>query len=221
MLLRRGKPEKRDNYMTVLDRETDRLTSIIEDLLDLAKLETGFPSQLEPVTIVDTVDAVISSCSAQAQEKGMRLSATVSHDLPTAMVNRSQLEQVITNLIINAINYTQPGGEVDVDAGANMVDDQLFVWLRVADNGPGISAVDLPHLFDRFYRGDSALDSGAPGTGLGLAICNEIIERHNGRIEVESQPGSGAAFTVWLPAVERRGVDRSVTLDAEATPAGD
>jgi signal transduction histidine kinase len=151
----------------------------------------------------------------------MRLSATVSRDLPFAMVNRSQLEQVVINLIINAINYTQAGGEIDIDAGSEVVEDQLYVWLRVADNGPGISAVDLPHLFDRFYRGDSALDSGSPGTGLGLAICNEIIERHNGRIEVESQPGSGATFTVWLPAVEPHSTDYTVTLDAEVAPAGD
>jgi PAS domain S-box-containing protein len=221
MLLRRGKPEKRDNYMNVLDRETDRLTNIIEDLLDLAKLETGFPSQLEPVSICDTVDTVINSCSAQAQEKDMRLTVNVSRDMPLAMVNRSQLEQVVTNLIINAINYTQVGGQIEVDAGSDSAEDQLFAWLRVTDNGPGISKVDLPHLFDRFYRGDSALNSGSPGTGLGLAICNEIIERHSGRIEVESQPGSGATFTVWLPAVEPQATDYSVPLDAEIAPAGD
>ncbi len=221
MLLKRGKPEKRDNYMDVLDRETDRLTNIIEDLLDLAKLETGIPAQLEPVPMSETVNAVISSCSTQAQNKTISISSAVSPALPHAIVDRGQFEQVVTNLIVNAINYTQEGGQVVVDAGSDTENERLLVWLRVSDNGPGISAIDLPHLFDRFYRGDSALESGAPGTGLGLAICNEIIERHNGRIEVESQAGAGAAFTVWLPAAEPAAVEPRTELDPEVSPAGD
>jgi signal transduction histidine kinase len=220
-LLKRGKPEKRDNYMLVLEREADRLTNIIEDLLDLAKLETGITSQLEPVSMSETVDAVITRCNTQAHEKGILLSTTVSPQLPHAIVDRSQFEQVVTNLIVNAINYTQAGGQVIVDGGTEVNDEQRFVWLRVSDNGPGISAIDLPHLFDRFYRGDSALESGAPGTGLGLAICNEIVERHHGRIEVVSEVGAGAAFTVWLPAPQAAGADIPTTLDKEVSPAGD
>lgn len=221
MLLQRGKPEKRDGYMDVLDRETDRLTNIIEDLLDLAKLETGMPVQLEPVSVSETVAAVMKSNSTRAREKRMNLSSTIPADLPDAIVDRSQFEQVVTNLVVNAINYTQAGGKIIMDAGAELDSDQPLVWLRVSDNGPGIAALDLPHLFDRFYRGDSALESGAPGTGLGLAICNEIIERHNGRISVESEQGSGAAFTVWLPASRPTNLDQPVETEAEVAPAGD
>lgn len=221
MLLKRGKPEKRDNYMNVLERETDRLTNIIEDLLDLAKLETGITSQLEPVSVSGTVDAVISTCKTQTNEKEISLATTVSPELPHAIIDRSQFEQVVTNLIVNAINYTQVGGQVGIDAGAEPADEQSFVWLRVSDNGPGISAIDLPHLFDRFYRGDSALESGAPGTGLGLAICKEIVERHHGRIEVKSELGSGAAFTVWLPSAASPKADIPATVDTQVSPAGD
>jgi PAS domain S-box-containing protein len=221
MLLKRGKPEKRENYMDVLNRETDRLTNIIEDLLDLAKLETGITSQLEPVSVSETVDTVIHSCSTQALEKQMVLLSEVTNDLPRAIVDRGQFEQVVTNLVVNAINYTQPGGLIKVDAGTDLLDEQHMVWLRVSDNGPGIAAIDLPHLFDRFYRGDSALESGAPGTGLGLAICNEIVERHNGRIKVESEEGAGAAFTVWLPADHPTTLDYPVPAETQVAPTGD
>jgi PAS domain S-box-containing protein len=221
MLLQRGKPEKRGGYMDVLDRETDRLTHIIEDLLDLAKLETGITSQSEPVSMNETVMAVFSSCATRANEKAMSLSSSISPDLPYALIDRGQFDQVVTNLVVNAINYTQAGGQIIVDAGVELGDEQPLVWLRVKDNGPGISPLDMPHLFDRFYRGDTALESGAPGTGLGLAICNEIVERHKGHIDVESQPGAGAAFTVWLPAALSERFDFPVVLDAEVTRAGD
>ena len=149
------------------------------------------------------------------------MSTAVSPDLPLATVDRGQLEQVITNLVVNAINYTQAGGQVTVDAGTQLNGEDPLVWLRVMDNGPGISEADLPHLFDRFYRGESAFESGAPGTGLGLAICDEIIRRNNGRIEVESELGAGSSFTVWLPAADQGGLESSTARDAQTAPAGD
>jgi len=226
MLLRRGKPDKKETYLTVLEREADRLNNIIEDLLDLATLETGkIPTHLEPVSVADTVAAVTSSCAARAQENHITVKTDLPEETPYTLVDRGQFEQVLTNLLVNAINYTQEGGEIHITADAQLEDEESHVWVRVSDNGPGISAADLPHLFDRFYRGDSALDSGAPGTGLGLAICKEIIERHNGRIEVDSERGSGASFTVWLPALqplaaEEEAQDESV-LDPEVAPTGD
>lgn len=222
MLLRRGKPEKKDAYMIVLERETDRLTNIIEDLLDLATLETGkIPTHLEPVSVAETIAAVTTSCAARARENRISIDTNIPTEAPHTLVDRGQFEQVLTNLIVNAINYIQPGGEIKVESGAESDGEDSLVWLRVSDNGPGISAMDLPHLFDRFYRGDSALNSGAPGTGLGLAICKEIVERHNGRIEAESEKGAGATFTVWLPAFQPVEREYEVALDAEASPAGD
>ena len=222
MLLRRGKPEKKENYMTVLDRETDRLATIIEDLLDLAKLETGkIPTRLEPVSITDAVDAVVTSCNARIQSNRMNVATGVSPDLPLALADRSQLELVLTNLVVNALNYTPSGGDINIDSGFVENGEGAEIWIRVSDNGPGIAAIDLPHLFDRFYRGETALDSGAPGTGLGLAICKEIVERHQGRIEAKSAQGSGAAFTVWLKAVTAAGLEEQVEAEAEVSSAAD
>ena len=222
MLLRRGKPEKKENYMTVLDRETDRLANIIEDLLDLAKLETGkIPTRLEPVSIGETVDAVVTSCNARIQSNSMHVSTDVPSELPLVLADRGQLELVLMNLVVNALNYTPAGGDINIESGMEQNGDASEIWIRVSDNGPGITSIDLPHLFDRFYRGETALDSGAPGTGLGLAICKEIVERHQGRIEAESGQGSGAAFTVWLQVAVSTVPERQVEMKAEVSPTAD
>ena len=105
--------------------------------------------------------------------------------------------------------------------GRGQMNGHTAVWCRVSDNGPGIDPIDLPHLFDRFYRGQAALESGEPGTGLGLAICKEIIERHNGKLDVSSQPGEGAAFTVWLPADNSKLIKRNEDGKTELAPTSD
>ncbi|HUS94279.1 MAG TPA: ATP-binding protein [Patescibacteria group bacterium] len=203
MLIQRGKPEKKDSYMVVLNREADRLAIIIEDLLDLSSLETGkIPSRLEPMDLLSTVGIAITSCQTLANTKQISINSAINGALPMAIADSSQMEQVLMNLIVNALNYSFHGSSVTIRTGEGSLNSHEGVWVRVSDNGPGISEGDLPHLFDRFYRGEAALESGAPGTGLGLAICKEIIDRHQGKIEVESKPGGGAAFTVWLPALK-------------------
>jgi signal transduction histidine kinase len=222
MLVQRGKPEKKDSYLTVLNREADRLAIIIEDLLDLSALETGnIPSRLEPIELLTTVGVAVTSCQTLADTKHISVNSSIDITLPLAIADSNQIEQVLTNLIMNALNYTNRGGAVTIKAGEESLHDQDGVWVRVSDNGIGISATDLPHLFDRFYRGEAALESGAPGTGLGLAICKEIIERHQGKIEVESNPGGGASFTFWLPAVKKTAVQRDQLTNSPAVkPVG-
>ena len=201
MLIQRGKPEKRASYLQVLNRETDRLATIIQDLLDLSKLDAGqIPSHPEQVDVESSIDDVLTSCQTRASDKYIDLRSEINRDLPPVIVDSNQLALVLTNLIVNALNYTPQGGVVRVSAGQGLMEDIPSVWFRIADTGPGVEAIDLPHLFDRFYRGQAALDSGEPGSGLGLAICKEILERHNGHIEVESNQGQGTTFTFWLPA---------------------
>lgn len=199
MLIQRGKPEKRENYLAILNRESDRLATIIEDLLDLSSLEAGkIPSTLAPVNLSNIIEDVVFSCQPQALQKQMQVLLDLDPDLPLALADSHQMEQVLTNLLINALNYTQEQGQIILTTEQRLISGKSLVGFKVADNGPGISVTDMPHLFDRFYRGDAALASGAPGTGLGLAICKEIIDRHNGKIEVESQLGQGTTFSVWL-----------------------
>jgi len=201
MLLDKGKREKREGYLSVLNRETDRLTAIIEDFLDLSSLEAGeIRSRPQPIDTMSVVDEVIQSCNARALTKNIHLTWQENGEVPRAIADSTQLEQILTNLVVNALNYTPAGGQVSLKAGNGYLDGELAVWMQVSDSGPGIMQDDLPFVFDRFFRGKAAEDSGAPGTGLGLTICRELVERNRGRIEVDSDPERGAIFTVWLPA---------------------
>jgi signal transduction histidine kinase len=111
------------------------------------------------------------------------------------------VSQAVSNLLTNALNYTPAGGDVHVQTFASTRDGKQYVGLSVQDNGPTIDPQDLPHLFDRFYRGKVGQQSGMPGTGLGLAIVKQVVERHQGQIDVGPalQDGSGVKFTIWLP----------------------
>jgi signal transduction histidine kinase len=114
------------------------------------------------------------------------------------------LERVLSVLLTNAINYTPAGGRIEVHTHVRCTSEKHWAGFSVSDTGLGISPDEQSHLFERFYRGKAARESGAPGTGLGLATAQEIVERHEGRLEVESEgvPGEGATFTVWLPVSE-------------------
>jgi signal transduction histidine kinase len=115
-------------------------------------------------------------------------------------LDESTIVQAVSNLLTNALNYTPRGGKVLVATVSEIVDNEPWVGFRIQDTGRGIDSKDLPHLFERFYRGKAGHDSGAPGTGLGLAIVKQVVEHHHGRIDVENSPaGHGAVFTVWLP----------------------
>jgi signal transduction histidine kinase len=198
-LLQRGNKEKRQTYLAVLDHESLRLTQLIEDILDLSRLESGTQiTHLEPIDLCETILSVVKASFAHALEKNIELTSSIPPKLSLVLADSNQIEQVLTNLITNALNYTPKGGQVKILAEDYSKADTNWVCITIADSGPGIALEDLPHLFDRFYRGRVSQESRAPGTGLGLSICKEIINRHHGSIEVESQEGVGSSFKVWL-----------------------
>jgi two-component system phosphate regulon sensor histidine kinase PhoR len=130
---------------------------------------------------------------AQAQQSDISIELDVATDLPLPYVDASRIEQVLLNLLQNALNFTPSGGSVTLTAAPE--DDHIVV--RVQDTGIGIAPDDLPHIFERFYKADRARSSG--GTGLGLAIAKHLVERHGGRIWAESQPGQGTTVSFMLP----------------------
>ena len=198
-LLDRGKPEKRAEYMQTLRREQQRLDRMIEDLLDLSRLDQGVTSiQPVPAELNLLLSQIIADRSALAAEHGLVLDYQPDEALPLALIDPVMLTEVITNLVGNAINYTPAGGMVTVSTAAREGAGQRWATFTVHDTGLGISAKDLPHLFERFYRGEVGRKASAPGTGLGLAISKEIVKKMGGHITVASEPGHGAAFTVWL-----------------------
>ncbi|HAD05975.1 MAG TPA: two-component sensor histidine kinase [Anaerolineaceae bacterium] len=181
-----------------IEKEVDRLTRLVGDLLLLAQAESGqLPLDLKPVEMDTILLEVMQQMQVLASGKiNLRL-----EEIDQVIVNgdRDRLKQVILNLVSNAINYTPPGGEVRV--WLSKQDGRAC--LKVEDTGPGIQPDDLPYIFDRFYRGDpSRKRTENSGFGLGLSIAKWIVDRHGGQIEVESQVGKGTRFTVWLPLAE-------------------
>lgn len=202
-LLTRGKPEKQPEYLQTLRRETARLEQLIEDLLDLSRLDLGTTkTELGPIDLATLLAPLVADRSALASARQLTVDYQAEPGRVMAVADSTLLVQVASNLLTNAINYTPAGGTVSVIIGWQQSEDQRWATFSVKNSGPGISEADRPHLFERFYRGEAGRKSGAAGTGLGLAISRQIVDRLGGRITVDSQPGQGAVFTVWLrPAV--------------------
>ncbi len=196
-LLRRGKPEKAARYLDVLDHETERLARLIQDLLNLSRLDTeSTVMTLQPVSLTAVVEDILPALYTQASQHTLTWSPP-----PTNLHIRADtkhLQQAITGLVHNAIAYTPSDGKITLTVGQ---DDNTphMVYLRISDNGPGLTAEDQEHLFERFFRGTAAIETQQPGTGLGLAISQEIITRHRGYIEAHNNPDQGVTFTIWLP----------------------
>ena len=134
---------------------------------------------------------------AQAEARQIQYSAEFPAPPIFVNIESHHLGQLLTNMLGNAFAYTPESGSVFLNVG--LVESGAMAYLKVTDTGAGISEEEIPHVFDRFYRGEAAQDKGVPGTGLGLAICKEIVDRWRGHIEVESKLGEGSQFTVWLP----------------------
>lgn len=181
-----------NKFLGVISKESERLSRLIGDLLDLSRLEGKRNGQLVPTRLQDVMDNVITILQTEADKKQIALKVFIPPLLPRVMGIEEQLNQVFINLIENAIKYTSDGGRVVVSAEA----DEKWVTLRVADNGVGIPPEDLDRIFERFYRVDKARSRQAGGTGLGLSIVKHIVKGHGGDIWVESRVGEGSTFTV-------------------------
>lgn len=195
-------PDKHHLYLARLERETSRLNHIIETLLQFSRLDQGRAElRFAPLDLNMLTDQYVTDRQPLAQQKGLTLLLEREADLPPVQADARLIGQVLSILLTNAINYTPEGGQVVVSTCTRRDSGKAWIGMRVSDNGPGIAPDDMAHLFERFFRGKVGIESGAPGTGLGLALAKEIVERHQGKIEVlsEGTPGQGATFTVWLP----------------------
>jgi two-component system phosphate regulon sensor histidine kinase PhoR len=156
------------------------------------------------VNINDLLAGLVEDRRTLASHRGLKLSLETDSSLPDIRGDERLITQVFTNLLTNAMNYTQDGGEIILRTREKATADGEWVVAEVKDTGLGIPPEEITMIFRRFFRGHASQVTAAAGTGLGLAICKEIIDRHNGRITVESNgvPGHGSSFTVWLPLPE-------------------
>jgi PAS domain S-box-containing protein len=197
-LMERGRPEKRAAYLSVLREQTDRLVHLITDVLNLAQLEFAEGRvALETVDLNALLEQLVSAHRLQAETAGLNLCFLPLPGLPPVRGDRNQLSQVVSNLLTNAINYSQSG---EIRVQTCLVGSGERACFSVHDDGIGIDPEDVPHLFERFYRGRRTSQSNIPGTGLGLAIVKEIVDLHEGEVQIDSAPGAGAIFRVLLPA---------------------
>ena len=191
--------EVRQEFMEDMNHEIDRLTGIITDLLTLTRMDNKSDAmKLEDINLSELTEETVRLLTPAAQKRRQRLESTVAPAL-RMQGDRTKLNQVLYNLIDNAMKYTQDGGEIHVSLEER---NEQLIW-KVRDNGVGIPPEDQEHIFDRFYRVDKARSRETGGTGLGLSIVRQLVGMHQGQISVESEPGKGSCFTVSLPKNER------------------
>jgi len=181
--------------------ETILLSRLVADLRELALAEAGqLAIEHRPVDLSDLISRVAAAVEPVAAEKGITLSVEVSPGLPVISADADRLNQVLHNLLSNALRHTPPGGKISLRAEVER-EEEDEVWLEVSDTGEGIPQEQLSYVFDRFYRADPARSRGTGGTGLGLAIVRAIVEAHGGQVSVASDgiPGHGSTFTLNLP----------------------
>jgi two-component system phosphate regulon sensor histidine kinase PhoR len=191
-----AQPEAAGEFVAMIERNTERLHRLIEDLLDLSRIESReFKLRPEPVEVAQVVRPMLALFQERADAKQMRLAAVLPKEPLVVQMDRRALEQVLTNLVDNAVKYASAGASVVVRATA----EDAGLRLSVEDSGPGIEAKHLPRLFERFYRVDAGRSRDLGGTGLGLSIVKHLVEAMGGSVGVQSAVGKGTTFAVLLP----------------------
>jgi two-component system phosphate regulon sensor histidine kinase PhoR len=193
-------PPAARRFIHQIQIETDALTQMVTELLELSRIESGRLSlDLKPVSVCELLDSSSKRMQLQAERAGISLRVECAENLPKVNIDSQRLEQVLVNLIHNAVKFTKPGGEVIL--GAEMVHMGEAgigeVRFAISDTGIGIPADDVPRIFERFYRVDKSRTGG--GTGLGLSITKHIVETHKGRVWAESIEGRGSTFYFTIP----------------------
>ena len=193
-------PAMTQKYLEVIFRHSAELSHLMENLLNLSRIESGKEEVLlKEVALKPFVDHLFERFSAQAAVKKINLFNEIPDEAPALRADPAKLNQIFGNLLDNAVKYTPEGGKVWVRGRVEIGDGSIFL-IEVADNGPGIPAADQARIFERFYRVDKARSRDSGGAGLGLAIVKHLVELHGGRVTVESSPGRGSKFKLTFPS---------------------
>lgn len=209
-------PPAAERFLDRMETEIDALTQMVQELLELSRIESGQVAlRLRPASVTDIIAPPVERLRAQAERAQLALIVHTDPDLPPVLADIERLQQVVTNLVHNAIKFTPAGGSITVRAALGsegriplaarptrpfIAGQWPVIIVEVVDTGVGIPAKDLPRVFERFYKADRARGSG--GTGLGLSIARHLVESHKGAIWVESREGSGSTFSFSIPLAE-------------------
>ncbi|MDE1896711.1 MAG: histidine kinase [Rhodospirillales bacterium] len=198
--------EAQQRFLGIMAEQAARMQRVIGDLLSLSKIEISEHSPpKEMLHLPPLLERIVAGLEPMVKAQQTRLTMTLASDLPEIPADADQLTQVFSNLLDNALKYGKPGGEIKLSASATQ--DTRFppggIVVLVEDNGAGIAREHIPRLTERFYRVDKGRSRVVGGTGLGLAIVKHAVNRHRGRLVIDSEPGRGTTFTVWLPGASR------------------
>lgn len=188
--------DTRERFLSIVHDEAQRMQRVVEDLISLSRIEAEkFTTPTDAVDLEQLIDIAVESARRMAEERGSPFVCKVEADLPAVAADGVQILQVLDNLITNALRYGEPGTPVTISAAL----EDAMVHLTVADQGEGIAPEHLHRLTERFYRVDTSRSRSLGGTGLGLSIVKHIVERHRGRLTIESEPGKGTTAHILLP----------------------
>ncbi len=189
-------PETTQQYFAQAKKQVDLLSSLVDDLFQVSQLDAGgLKLEKEPTSLSDLISDTLESFSALAIQNRVDLTGYASPGIDPVVMDVQRMGRVLNNLVSNALQHTPPGGQVEISAEPT----DGAVSVSISDSGEGIPQDDLPHIFERFYRGDKSRSRASGGAGLGLAIAKGIIEAHGGSILVESEPGKGTLFSFTIP----------------------
>jgi two-component system, OmpR family, phosphate regulon sensor histidine kinase PhoR len=184
------------SFLEIIERNAERMGQLVQDLLDLSRIEAReFHFGITPILVQSVAEHILELFRGQAEAKQIRLALEIPPGISAVAADRRALEQILSNLVDNAIKYSAAGAKVTLDAA----EEGGRIRLTVRDNGFGIEERHLPRLFERFYRVDPGRSRALGGTGLGLSIVRHLVEGMGGTVAVESTPGEGSLFTVSLP----------------------
>jgi len=187
-------PKASTRFLLQIEKEVDSLSQMVSELLELSRIESGkVPLKLQDVSPCVLINTAVERLALQAQRENLSITVLCENDLPPVFADPIRIEQVLMNLLHNAIKFTESGGKITLQANQ----DGNFIVFSIADTGIGIPADDLPRIFERFYKTDPSRRKG--GTGLGLAIARKLVEAHHGNIWAESTEGEGSTFYFSLP----------------------
>jgi signal transduction histidine kinase len=199
-LLSFGNPERFDEYLGTLARETERLVNLIEELLAISRLDSGasIPNP-KPIDLNHLVRNLVEDRQRLLNERSLQVCLNLDEHFPQVSVDEQMITQTVANLLTNAMHYTKPGGSITITTGVEQVEENEWAKLSILDTGIGIPPEEQERVFERFYRGAASRLMPVPGTGLGLAISKELIDLHHGKITLTRNVEIGSEFVVWLP----------------------
>ncbi|MCG3206110.1 MAG: Alkaline phosphatase synthesis sensor protein PhoR [Elusimicrobia bacterium] len=186
------------DFVAAIEKQTDNMTALVEDLLDLTAIESGHQNPLkENLDLASVLQEVVEGMAPVAKRKKINIDFKIPEGLPLVFADKKHVKQIFNNLLDNALKFNFEGGRVELRAGV----EGPQVKVTVTDSGLGIPAQDIPRIFERFYRVDKARSRAMGGTGLGLSIVKHLVEANGGTVTVSSSAGQGSSFTVLLPYI--------------------